>query len=163
MTEEEAIKICSVVKDVYDGHMEKNDAVAYITAQTRQSKNSAETFVYVFKEMKQGNCYKRAINQITTRLFLKQILADDGKDGLRLALKALMGNIEYRAEPFRKIYAEFSVALGDKKICPECNHIFQGNGWDGIDAHWRSKHENIMPYNEAWPLIQSGEYKPQTQ
>ena len=42
------------------------------------------------------------------------------------------------------------------KECPECGHVFQGNGWDGIDAHWRSKHENIMPYEEAWPLIREG-------
>lgn len=46
----------------------------------------------------------------------------------------------------------------DKKVCPECGHVFKGNGWDGIDAHWRSKHEDIMPYEEAWPLLQSGKY-----
>jgi len=44
------------------------------------------------------------------------------------------------------------------KVCPECGHRFQGNGWDGIDAHWRSKHEAVMPYEEAWPLLQSGTY-----
>src|SRR5262249_48220648 len=43
------------------------------------------------------------------------------------------------------------------KTCPICHHAFQGNGWDGIDAHWRAKHENIMPYKEAWPLIQAVE------
>lgn len=48
--------------------------------------------------------------------------------------------------------------MPDKKVCPECRHVFQGNGWDGIDAHWRSKHEDIMPYEEAWPLIRSGKY-----
>jgi hypothetical protein len=45
------------------------------------------------------------------------------------------------------------------KTCPECGHEFQGNGWDGIDAHWRAKHEHIMPYGVAWPLIESGRYK----
>jgi hypothetical protein len=44
------------------------------------------------------------------------------------------------------------------KICPECGHLFKGNGWDGIDAHWRAKHERIMPYSEAWPLILAGAY-----
>ena len=43
------------------------------------------------------------------------------------------------------------------KVCPECGHQFQGNGWDGIDAHWRSKHEHIMPYTDAWPIIRRGE------
>ncbi|HXJ96145.1 MAG TPA: hypothetical protein VMT20_25170 [Terriglobia bacterium] len=45
------------------------------------------------------------------------------------------------------------------KICPECEHEFQGNGWDGIDAHWKFRHEHIVPYSIAWPLIQSGKYK----
>jgi hypothetical protein len=46
----------------------------------------------------------------------------------------------------------------DRKICPECGYLFQGNGWDGIDAHWRAKHEALMPYSEAWPLIRAGLY-----
>ncbi|MFT4116541.1 hypothetical protein [Bradyrhizobium sp.] len=44
------------------------------------------------------------------------------------------------------------------KVCPECQHVFQGNGWDGIDAHWRAKHDHIMPYEEAWPLIRAETY-----
>lgn len=46
----------------------------------------------------------------------------------------------------------------EKKVCPECGHVFKGNGWDGIDAHWRSKHEDVMPYEEAWPLLRDGRY-----
>jgi hypothetical protein len=45
-----------------------------------------------------------------------------------------------------------------QKVCPECGHTFRGNGFDGIDAHWRAKHEHLMPYREAWPLIKSGAY-----
>jgi hypothetical protein len=45
-----------------------------------------------------------------------------------------------------------------QKVCPECGHRFRGNGWDGIDAHWRSRHEDVLPYELAWPLIQSGRY-----
>ena len=37
-----------------------------------------------------------------------------------------------------------------KRQCPICGHVFQGNGWDGIDAHWRAKHEDIMPYEKFW-------------
>jgi hypothetical protein len=60
---------------------------------------------------------------------------------------------------------KFNAALGKvarhkPKACPECQHVFQGSGWDGIDAHWKSKHESIMPYAEAWPLIKSGAYAP---
>lgn len=34
------------------------------------------------------------------------------------------------------------------RICPICNHQFLGNGWDGIDAHWRAKHEGLMSYEQ---------------
>ena len=44
-------------------------------------------------------------------------------------------------------------------VCPECGHQFQGQAWTGIDAHWKSKHEHIMPYEIAWELIRKGEYK----
>jgi hypothetical protein len=46
------------------------------------------------------------------------------------------------------------------KVCPECGHRFKGYGWDGIDAHWRANHADLMPYEEAWPLISGGKYKP---
>lgn len=52
-----------------------------------------------------------------------------------------------------------AMTLKDARECPECGHIFKGNGWDGIDAHWRSKHEHIMPYEDAWPLLKSGTYE----
>jgi hypothetical protein len=45
-----------------------------------------------------------------------------------------------------------------RKVCPECGHRFRGNGWDGIDAHWRKNHEHVLPYETAWPLVQSGRY-----
>jgi hypothetical protein len=45
------------------------------------------------------------------------------------------------------------------KVCPECGHEFQGNGWDGIDGHWKAKHPHVMGYEEAWPLISAGTYR----
>jgi hypothetical protein len=39
------------------------------------------------------------------------------------------------------------------RVCPECMHVFRGNGWDGIDAHWRARHEVIMPYEDFWQSL----------
>jgi hypothetical protein len=50
-------------------------------------------------------------------------------------------------------------ANADLKSCPECPHVFRGKGWEGIDAHWKAKHEHLVPYEEAWPLILAGGYK----
>jgi len=46
-----------------------------------------------------------------------------------------------------------------ENVCPECGHQFKGNGFDGIDAHWRANHEVIMPYKDAWPLVKAGCYR----
>ncbi len=46
-----------------------------------------------------------------------------------------------------------------QRECPECGHEFRGRGWEGIDAHWKARHEAIMPYAEAWPLIKDGTYQ----
>jgi hypothetical protein len=42
------------------------------------------------------------------------------------------------------------------RICPVCGKTFQGNGWDGIDAHWRGHktgHLDLMPYEEFWKSL----------
>lgn len=46
-----------------------------------------------------------------------------------------------------------------KNLCPECGYQFSGRGFGGIDAHWRANHEEVMTYEEAWPLIRDGRYK----
>lgn len=48
--------------------------------------------------------------------------------------------------------------MAKAEICPECGHELP-HGWDGIDSHWRSKHNHVMRYEEAWPLLQSRSYK----
>ncbi len=46
-------------------------------------------------------------------------------------------------------------------VCPECSGDFKGKGWEGIDAHWKAEHGHLMSYEEAWPLIAAGAYRPQ--
>ena len=45
------------------------------------------------------------------------------------------------------------IPLTRPRICPLCAHQFQGDGWDGIDAHWSSKHEQAMPYQDFWDTL----------
>lgn len=45
---------------------------------------------------------------------------------------------------------ERNISLERPRICPICSHVFKGKGWDAIDAHWRAKHEDIMPYEMYW-------------
>ena len=63
-----------------------------------------------------------------------------------------------REDNFDALVQKIARPISKPKVCPECGHVFQGDGWDGIDSHWREKHEHVMPYTEAWPLISSGTY-----
>ena len=48
----------------------------------------------------------------------------------------------------------------EQKQCPECGFAFKGQGYIGIDGHWRGKdgHEDVMPYRVAFALIKEGQY-----
>ncbi len=159
-----------LAKDIFEGRAELNDSLDYLATDMGMHRGSATMFIGAFTAMRTGERYTRTVSNPTTKYFLEQIFTDYGEDGLRMALNAVWENIVYhesflggKKKGTRKIHVAFSANLENKKVCPECPHIFKGNGWDGIDAHWKSKHEHIMPYKEAWPLIQSGQYKSQTQ
>lgn len=66
------------------------------------------------------------------------------------ALRLIEGDVKTAAKSIQ--------VAGLQKVCPECGHMFRGNGWDGIDAHWRKEHEHVLPYKMAWPLIRAGKY-----
>lgn len=48
---------------------------------------------------------------------------------------------------------EKNIPCNDEKHCPVCGHVFMGDGWTGIDAHWKAKHENVMPYELFWVTL----------
>ncbi len=37
-----------------------------------------------------------------------------------------------------------------RRRCPACDHVFRGAGWDGVDVHWKTRHEDLMPYKAFW-------------
>jgi hypothetical protein len=37
-----------------------------------------------------------------------------------------------------------------RPCCPECGHVFRGAGWDGVDAHWRARHSDLVSYETFW-------------
>ena len=46
----------------------------------------------------------------------------------------------------------YNVPVQKEKICPICRHAFAGEGWGGIDAHWRKRHETDtgILYEDFW-------------
>ncbi len=64
--------------------------------------------------------------------------------------REMLQNIETSAQPMGK--------RRGTKVCPApgCGHVFQGNGWDGIDAHWKAKHaKDICRYDVFWEMLQN--------
>jgi predicted DNA-binding protein len=84
---------------------------------------------------------------------LAEIASIEGKAPALLVQDAALRLIEDDARMASSIEA-----AKPRKVCPECGHRFRGNGWDGIDAHWRKNHERVLPYEMAWPLILAGKY-----
>ena len=90
---------------------------------------------------------------------LAQIASLEGVEPSRLVQDAALRLIEDDAHAAGKSTTRaISPGEREQKVCPECGYRFRGNGYDGIDSHWRAKHEDVMPYEEAWKLIESGEY-----
>ncbi|WP_022667936.1 hypothetical protein [Desulfospira joergensenii] len=62
------------------------------------------------------------------------------------------GEILYRKKPIC-LCCEKNIPDERPRICPICDHTFKGNGWDGIDSHWRAEHEDIMIYEDFWDSL----------
>ncbi len=52
--------------------------------------------------------------------------------------------------PSQCVCCEHNTPKQGPRICPLCGHQFRGDGWDGIDAHWRSRHHVLMTYEQFW-------------
>ena len=48
---------------------------------------------------------------------------------------------------------EYETPKKGPRQCPLCRHFFQGTGWDGVDAHWRAKHQKLMRYEDFWQSL----------
>lgn len=80
------------------------------------------------------------------------------RPGSRARERGALGIPEFKSIARRVWSRAPGAAERAENICPECGHRFKGAGYDGIDAHWRARHEHVMPYTEAWLLIKSGSY-----
>ena len=112
-----------------------------------------------------GKIIDVAIDRLEEALDVLHVLRGDAPDGLnrigeaatRLlpeAHKLMYAMVKANADSVFEPPPEPS----EKRVCPACDYKFRGKGWEGIDAHWRSKHEDIMLYEDAWPLLRDGTY-----
>lgn len=71
-----------------------------------------------------------------------------GLENLRIVVEKHNGKNVVLAETSRERNSKTNKL--PRYVCPECGHQFKGGSWGGIGGHWKSKHEDIMPYSVAW-------------
>ena len=58
-----------------------------------------------------------------------------------------------QGHPVQCLGCQHNTPTQGRRVCPLCGHVFQGNGWDGIDGHWHARHEGVMPYEQCWQSL----------
>lgn len=108
----------SYSQKVYNGLIEKNDALDHLTNVLEMNRNSAADLINNFKYMMDGKKYTRTNNEYTTDYFLKQIYSDYGRQKLRKALFAVDEHLKYyealrstNLHGIRKILENYKVVL----------------------------------------------------
>ena len=112
--------IYPIVVDVYKGRRTLNDSADYLVEEMGMNQTTAKFYIAFFLHLKKGTVDEstRGPTNGLTHCFFEKILADDGKEGLKIALKSLWGCIEYTERVrdytmvgFRAIHEEFSAKL----------------------------------------------------
>ncbi len=145
MTQIEQINaIYNIARDVYEGRKELEQAVKCLDKYWGVPFGTSRMYIVAFISLKDGKLYKEMHIPVLC-YFLEQILIDDGKDGLRIALNTLSWHIDFfentlkqpRKENLRKVCDDFSMKLFVNSSpaltkCPNCSHVFQGNSLNGV-------------------------------
>ncbi len=137
MTQIEQINaMYNIARDVYKGHKKLEQAVECLDEHWGVPFGTSRMYIGAFISLKDGRLYKEMHIPVLC-YFLEQILIDDDKAGLMIALNALSWHIDFfektlkqpRKENLRNIHQEFSKKLGANFISapikhPNYNHVF---------------------------------------
>ena len=107
-------------KGVFDGKIEREEALDALTQQYGMNRNSAVDYISNFKYMMEGKKYTRTINTDATDYYLHHIFSDYGHARLRDALKAVDKHIEYygslgrgNLQSIRLVYEKYADILSN--------------------------------------------------
>jgi hypothetical protein len=84
-----------------------------------------------------------------------ELLKQEG-DLLRQRIRNLEALVTPATKPSKQegcLLCQRGLPEGTPRQCPECDHVFAGKGWEGLDAHWKANHLDVMPYERMWSLM----------
>lgn len=84
-----------IARKVHEGEMSGSDGIKLLS-RAGVNPNRARDFIYIFRSMKDGAVYKRAMSTGATEYFLQQIRKDYGDDAQRKAVYSLRQHIAYK-------------------------------------------------------------------
>lgn len=89
----------------------------------------------------------RGIDRESLGAFIEALeIPEEAKQRLRAMTPAgYTGRATQAAQETACLCCQNKIPTDGPRVCPICKYIFQSNGWGGIDAHWRAKHEDVMP------------------
>jgi 5-methylcytosine-specific restriction protein A len=82
-------------KAVYNEDIKLIEGADSLKKECNMNDASAKDYIYAFRQMRNGEAYKRTINTAATTYYLQHILNDYGYDGLQTALQSVNLHIEY--------------------------------------------------------------------
>lgn len=99
---------------LYKGVIDEDRAIRNIELAGWKEVNARLTFP-IFNALMEGKVYKFKMPILQTDIFLRNILNDYGKEGLKVALKSVKGHLEYyyekngvRQEGIIRLYEKYS-------------------------------------------------------
>jgi 5-methylcytosine-specific restriction protein A len=87
-----------IARRVYANEIQLSDGVQMLVADHNMRPTSANDYIYAYQKMRNGEPYTRSINAAATDYYLTQIYREEGIEGLRRAIAAANGYIEYYEE-----------------------------------------------------------------
>jgi 5-methylcytosine-specific restriction protein A len=87
-----------IARRVYANEIQLSDGVQILVDEHNMNDASAGYYIQAYLKMRTGEQYTRTINVAATEYYLTQIYHDEGIDGLRRAVAAVTGHIDYYEE-----------------------------------------------------------------
>jgi len=155
-----------ISKRVFHKEISLKEGKELIVAAGVENPGSAPGFIYCFRYLLEGKSFPRKMNAFSMEYFFEHIQKDYGQAGLKKAIKALEGHIDYHKQrstnlrSMSKIVAKYKLQLNYNQ-----DELEQLEIAETIKDSWEKRAEiinylmNLKPSDSEWIKINGKSYK----